>query len=400
MGSAIAASRVQTERARKRRREGHEPEKPTSTPLPIRSSDIKFDDAAAHMAKRRKKGEEERVKSKKLQKAAKKSHVKKGKVKKGTTVKSSRAKVPGPSVQNPVADKEMTKEERITEMEKQKVLNDNIFYPDIITEFGMSNLFAIVSFQGWGHLFEPQHIIFMSMRMGGIKTTVKGVEILLDEETLGIILGVPVEGIRSIECCKPFSEFSTRSTKRGDVKHAGLPKKFLNGEYQMLFEFINKVLVPRTEKITITSVADLFLMEKLDELEEINLPAIMLEHMHKVMTWKKAKHEIPYGYLLNYVLNHFEVPMGRGVPSTRCLLQPPCWNSKLQKAVLEGPGTTKVDEQVVLKLRDENAMLLKTNVSLSEEVKALNKQLIQAYEDANERMLLLMHTLNPLPSPS
>uniref|UniRef100_M1BEU6 Uncharacterized protein n=1 Tax=Solanum tuberosum TaxID=4113 RepID=M1BEU6_SOLTU len=42
----------------------------------------------------------------------------------------------------------------------------------------------------------------------------------------------------------------------------------------------------------------------------------MLEHMHMVMTWKLAKHDIPYCYLLNYVFKHFEVPLGRGVPGT------------------------------------------------------------------------------------
>ncbi|KAG5600148.1 hypothetical protein H5410_031518 [Solanum commersonii] len=73
-----------------------------------RSSDTESDDVATYVVKRRKEGENERVKSKELQKAAKKSPVKKGKVKKGTTVKSSRTKGPGPSV--PVAAKEMTRE--------------------------------------------------------------------------------------------------------------------------------------------------------------------------------------------------------------------------------------------------------------------------------------------------
>ncbi|KAG5572141.1 hypothetical protein H5410_061907 [Solanum commersonii] len=206
MGSAIAASRVQTERARKRRRKVHEPKKPTSTHLPIMSSDTE--------SNRIKEGEEKRVESKELQKAAKKSLVKKGKVKKGTTVKSSRAKGLGQSVQNPIAAKKMTREEQITEIEKQKVLNDRVFYHDIITDFGTRNLLKM-------DLLED----------GGIKITVKGVKILLDEETLGIILGVLVEVVRSIKGCQPSSEFSTRATKRGDVKRPGLPKKFLKGEY-------------------------------------------------------------------------------------------------------------------------------------------------------------------------
>ncbi|KAG5572748.1 hypothetical protein H5410_062514 [Solanum commersonii] len=125
----------------------------------------------------------------------------------------------------------MTREERITAMENQKVLNGRVFDPDILTKFGMSNIFYVVSIQG-----------------DGIATTVRNVETCLDEEILGIILGVHVEGIRTIEGCKPSSDFTKLATKRGDVKNAGLPKKFLKGEYQLLFEFINKMLVPRTEK--------------------------------------------------------------------------------------------------------------------------------------------------------
>ncbi|KAH0633531.1 hypothetical protein KY284_036317 [Solanum tuberosum] len=324
-------------------------------------------------------------------------------------------------------------------MENQKVLNGRVFDPDILTAFAP-------------YLHEPEVREFYYntelLEDGGIKTTVNNIKIFLDEESLGIILGVPMKEIRPIADCKPSSEFPKLATKRGDIKRAGLPKKFLKGEYQLLFEFINKVLVPRTEKRTVASAVDMFLMEKLDELEEINLPAIMLELMHRVMTWKRAKHGIPYGYLLNYVFKHLEVSLGRGVPGTTkqmfidvTQLECECVEGKargrsqvadlieqqaslkrelidltailndkeveiaqlksmLQKAISKGPGTSGVDDQVVQQLRDENELLLKTNASLSEEVKALNKQIIQAHEAANERMSLLMRTLNPLPPPS
>lgn len=81
-----------------------------------------------------------------------------------------------------------------------------------------------------------------------------------------------------------------------------MPKKYIKGEYQLTFEFVNKVLVPRTEKRTVASATYLFLMEKPVNVEEINLPSLILEHMHKVMTWKHAKYGIPYGYPLNFVL--------------------------------------------------------------------------------------------------
>jgi len=74
--------------------------------------------------------------------------------------------------------------------------------------------------------------------------------------------------------------------------------------------------------------------------------------------------------------------------------------AQLQRAISKGPSTSVVDEKEVEKLRDENEQLLKINASLSEEVKALNKQIIQAHVDANERMSLLMRTLTPFPPPS
>lgn len=137
------------------------------------------------------------------------------------------------------------------------------------------------------------------------------------------------------------------------MKCAGFPKKFLKGEYQLYFEFINKVLLPRSEKRTVASAVDLFLMEQLDKLEAISLPRIMLEHMHQIMTWKNAKHGIPYRYLLNHVFEHFGVSLGRGVAGTvkqtfsaATLLECECVESKVKaksnvSELLEKPDTLK-----------------------------------------------------------
>ncbi|KAH0761337.1 hypothetical protein KY290_017410 [Solanum tuberosum] len=138
-------------------------------------------------------------------------------------------------------------------------------------------------------------------------------------------------------------------------------------------------------------------MEKLDELEEINLCAIMLEcecvegkargrsQVTNVLEQQATlKREVTD---LTEILNNKEIE----IASLR---------SELQKAVSRGPDTSDGNEQVLQKLRDENKRLLKTNASLSEEVKALNMKLIKAHEDANERLSLFMRTLNPLPPPS
>ncbi|KAH0633297.1 hypothetical protein KY284_036083 [Solanum tuberosum] len=194
----------------------------------------------------------------------------------------------------------MTREERITAMENQKVLNGKAFNPDILTKFGMGNLLDAISIQGWNHLFEPHHTC------------------------------------TNQKC-------------------------------------------------------------RLDELEEINFPAIMLEcecvegrdrgrsQVANVLEQQAAlKREVTD---LTEILNNKEIKIAT-------------LKSKLQKAVSRGPGTSDGNEQVLQKLRDENERLLKTNVSLSEEVKALNRQIIKALEDANERMMLFMPTLSPPPPPS
>jgi len=134
-------------------------------------------------------------------------------------------KGPGPRVKNQIEEKKLTREERVEKIEQQRVLNGRVFDPDILTTFGMANLVDVVTIQGWNHLFEPPipylhepevREFFYKMELlegGGITTIVRNVQIHLDEETLGIILGVPVAGVQTIEGCKPTGDFSKLATK-------------------------------------------------------------------------------------------------------------------------------------------------------------------------------------------
>ncbi|KAG5616008.1 hypothetical protein H5410_015832 [Solanum commersonii] len=244
MGDALVENEVQTERNRRERWDGLVPaEKPI---------EINFDDIVRVVAKRKNEEEDEWVKAKRSLKSVKKSPMKRNKVVKKVPTKPIFYKGPGTTVQKQVEGRELTREKRVAELEKQKVLN------------------------GWEHLFKsrapymhkPEVREFREFYYkidllddGGIQTTVKEVKIYLNEESLGFILGVPSEGIRSIEGCKPSSEFAQWATKCGDIKRVGLPKKFLKEEYQLMFEFINKVLVPRSKKRIVASAADLFLMK-------------------------------------------------------------------------------------------------------------------------------------------
>lgn len=61
----------------------------------------------------------------------------------------------------------------------------------------------------------------------GIATSVKGVKISLNEETLGIIPSVPTVGVKTTEGCKPSTTFTEQASKKGEPKKAGVPKKYI-----------------------------------------------------------------------------------------------------------------------------------------------------------------------------
>ncbi|KAG5609884.1 hypothetical protein H5410_021165 [Solanum commersonii] len=204
-------------------------EEPISTPLHIGSSETNFDDIVRAIVKRKKEAEVERVKSKEGHKSVKKALVKKESVSNRATVKSKPVRRPGPPVQKPVKEKVLTREERIAEMEKQRVLNGIVFDPEILTKFG-------------------------------------------------------------------------------------LPKKFLKGEYQLMFEFINKVLVPRTEKRTVASSADFTRTTATSS--AINQPQGVL----CIMTApERPQPEMPLIHLEEYSTSKTLIPFDQPVP----LLQGP-----------------------------------------------------------------------------
>ncbi|KAG5609901.1 hypothetical protein H5410_021182 [Solanum commersonii] len=168
MGSAIAVNKAHTERSRKRKREGLKPEQPASTPLSIENSEIESEEAVKYVAKRRRKAEEEGIKTKVNQKGGKKSPTKSVKVNK----QKSRAKG----------------EKGRKQLEEQTVKEPG-------PKFSMGNLVDAVTTQGWNHLFVPPvpylhepevREFFYKMELlegGGITTTVRNVEIHLDEKS-------------------------------------------------------------------------------------------------------------------------------------------------------------------------------------------------------------------------
>ncbi|KAG5594610.1 hypothetical protein H5410_035842 [Solanum commersonii] len=74
----------------------------------------------------------------------------------------------------------------------------------------------------------------------------KGGKVLTSEEQdiLGSILEVPCKGVGSVEGCVPYEVYVKDTIMVEDIRSSGIPKKYLKGEHQLYFVFVNKVLLP------------------------------------------------------------------------------------------------------------------------------------------------------------
>lgn len=186
----------------------------------------------------------------------------------------------------------------------------------------MAELVEMVKFQSWEHLFEPPvplhekemrifyHKLTFSKDDFYLTSQVHDVNISLDKQVLTEVLEVPNQGNRSLKDEWGSVRFLKLIGKLDDLNIKSVTKKSLKGEYQLFFELVNKVLLLRTEKHTAITGPDLFLMEALSKFKHANLPAIIIEHMHKVMTAKNGHHGLAYGFLLNRVLAYFDIECG------------------------------------------------------------------------------------------
>lgn len=151
---------------------------------------------------------------------------------------------------------------------------------------------------------------------GSFNTSIGNITFWIDEKVLGNILKVERKGIGSVQDHAPAKRFIVEVGKLLNFSFTGISKKFLKGQYQLYFKFVNEVLLPRTKKRTIATTTDLFCMEALSKSEAINLPAILMEHIHEVMKAKDEKYGLAYGYLFNHVFDHFAFRPKKGLPST------------------------------------------------------------------------------------
>lgn len=89
-------------------------------------------------------------------------------------------------------------------------------------------------------------------------------------------------------------QFLTICSNLDKMNIKNVTKKALKGEYQLLFELVNKCLFPRSEKRTTVTGPNLYLMDMLVKFKKICLPTLIIEHIHTVVTAKDGKYGLAY----------------------------------------------------------------------------------------------------------
>nr|XP_033510344.1 uncharacterized protein LOC117275092 [Nicotiana tomentosiformis] len=155
------------------------------------------------------------------------------------------------------------------------------------------------------------------IKNGRVISVVKEVTMSFDDKELGEILSVHAAGYNDYKKLKwsslenlPTARAITR--KFGDNEEELQPKAIYKSEmklpHKVLFEFVNKVVLPRQERRHIATFMDLVLMECLDRERQINCPGFIIQLLDRVLTGTKT-HAIPYGFILTVVPAHFKVPI-------------------------------------------------------------------------------------------
>ncbi|KAK4372786.1 hypothetical protein RND71_008170 [Anisodus tanguticus] len=166
--------------------------------------------------------------------------------------------------------------ERQDNLKGQKVLLGRVFDTEIVEKHGMKELMKSM-------YTDDSTLIF----------SVNGVHFAMYEPKLGDILGVPTDGLKTVEG-KTSDDFKILIVK---------------GE--------GPIMLPRAERRYIASIADLSLFEVLVGFNFNSLPALIIEHMIKVANAREGKYGLPYVFFLTKVFTYFNVPTGNATQGNR-----------------------------------------------------------------------------------
>ncbi|TMW99838.1 hypothetical protein EJD97_001864, partial [Solanum chilense] len=238
-----------------------------------------------------------------------------------------------------------------------------VFDMGIINLPGIDSLHDMVEIQSWMHLYnrkspilheEERHAFYYNIQFKedeSILTRVNDIAVHLDEFLLGKILRVPREGTKSVIGKACSVEFVSLVSNIPTTMCAGVFMKVTKSEYQLVFEFVNKTLLLRTEKRTSATSADFFVMELLCRFGPLNLSELMLEHLYKMVIKRKGIHRMGYGYFLTEVFKHLKIPQSVGRVGT--VKQAFSENTLVECECIEGKGDPKRKMTQLIEYKDQ-----------------------------------------------
>jgi len=202
-----------------------------------------------------------------------------------------------------------------------------------LEEHGLGVFLTKLRAQGWLELFAntqqgcsvPELADFYancSVTNGVVTSAVNEWHFSFDAATLGDILGIPSRGFavyvredKTVLETARLLEISKRvSQKQGLRTPSSVKKGDLTPLHQLLFMFVIKNVIPRGQGRNSADLFDQCLVDFLDREEPINLPAIMIRHIGRIVNTTR-NHGLGYGFLLTKVFEHFGIELKRRVPA-------------------------------------------------------------------------------------
>lgn len=77
-----------------------------------------------------------------------------------------------------------------------------------------------------------------------------------------------------------------------------------------MLELVEGALLPKSNKEITPTGVDLILVEILFKYKNLNLLAIVIEHMNSVINAKAGRSGLPYGFWMNKVFAYFNIEYG------------------------------------------------------------------------------------------
>ena len=153
-----------------------------------------------------------------------------------------------------------------------------------------------------------------SVTQGVVTSEVNRKRIRFDAKKLGEILGVPaivfdiyVREDKSVHGNARLLELSQRLSQQTGLKTPqSMKKEDMTSLHQLLLWFIIKNVILRGQGRNLADVMDQCFIDLMDQKEQINLPAIMIRHIARIINTTR-EHDLGYDFLLTHVFEHFGV---------------------------------------------------------------------------------------------